>query len=386
MTRDDMRKLVGGYATGTLTESERKLLFEAALDDQELFDELAREQSLKEMLDEPGAKQRLVSKLAQPKPEPAWWRRYFAWPAAALLATATAALTIVWLRPVSQKTSQPVEIAETRAVTPAVAPPAAEPAPARPAPSAPAARAPAPRRPEKPAHALSDASEPATANAPVKQNAEKKEPGRRENDSTENLRGQNAEAEQKDKKVEEQASAGLQTAASAPPPRAATQSEVQVQAQASGPLQTAPVQVQSFQPGTAFGVGGAVPRAGAAAKGKLVARASFGFTYSIDADRGLVIRATSAGYLSVAAAGSQTSLFPSAGDGHVVIGSTTRIPMPAGVKSVVITFAAAAANSPLAKTAPADAISSVRDASAGAVEDPNPTPNSKLILELRIQP
>ncbi len=56
MTRDEIRKLIGGYATGSLTEAERKPLFEAALEDQELFDELAREQALKEMLDEPGAK------------------------------------------------------------------------------------------------------------------------------------------------------------------------------------------------------------------------------------------------------------------------------------------------------------------------------------------
>jgi len=40
---DEIRKLIGGYATGTLTAAEQKLLFDAALDDQELFDELARE-------------------------------------------------------------------------------------------------------------------------------------------------------------------------------------------------------------------------------------------------------------------------------------------------------------------------------------------------------
>ena len=61
MTRDDARKLIGGYATGSLTESERRLLFEAALEDQDLFDELAREQELKELLDEPGARDRLIA-------------------------------------------------------------------------------------------------------------------------------------------------------------------------------------------------------------------------------------------------------------------------------------------------------------------------------------
>jgi len=63
MNRDEIRKLLGGYATGTLTAAEQKLLFEAALDDQELFEELEREQALKEMLEQPGARSRLISAL-----------------------------------------------------------------------------------------------------------------------------------------------------------------------------------------------------------------------------------------------------------------------------------------------------------------------------------
>ncbi len=69
MSQDEIRKLVGGYATGTLTEAERKALFDAALDDQDLFDELAREQSLKELLDSPGARTRLTAVLAPPEPK-----------------------------------------------------------------------------------------------------------------------------------------------------------------------------------------------------------------------------------------------------------------------------------------------------------------------------
>ena len=52
MNRDDMRKLLGGYATGTLTDAERKALFEAAMEDQTLFDAIADEGVLKELLDE----------------------------------------------------------------------------------------------------------------------------------------------------------------------------------------------------------------------------------------------------------------------------------------------------------------------------------------------
>jgi len=36
MTQEEIHKLLGGYATNTLTEAERNALFAAALDDQEL--------------------------------------------------------------------------------------------------------------------------------------------------------------------------------------------------------------------------------------------------------------------------------------------------------------------------------------------------------------
>jgi hypothetical protein len=61
------RGLLGGYATGTLSEAERKLLFEVAMEDQEIFDELGREQALKEMLETPGVRDRLAASL-EPTP------------------------------------------------------------------------------------------------------------------------------------------------------------------------------------------------------------------------------------------------------------------------------------------------------------------------------
>lgn len=63
MRREDIRKLLGGYATGTLTAEERQALFEAALDDQELFDALAKEQPLRELLEDPAARARLLAAL-----------------------------------------------------------------------------------------------------------------------------------------------------------------------------------------------------------------------------------------------------------------------------------------------------------------------------------
>ncbi len=87
MTRDEIRGLIGGYATGSLSEAERKTLFEAALDDQELFDELAREQALKELLDAPGVKTRLIGALT-PRRKNAWWANAWVWAATGAFAVA----------------------------------------------------------------------------------------------------------------------------------------------------------------------------------------------------------------------------------------------------------------------------------------------------------
>jgi hypothetical protein len=57
---DDVRKLLGGYATGTLTEEEKQTLFEAALEDPALFSALADEQALKELLDDPRARAQVL--------------------------------------------------------------------------------------------------------------------------------------------------------------------------------------------------------------------------------------------------------------------------------------------------------------------------------------
>jgi Carboxypeptidase regulatory-like domain len=82
MNREDVQKLLGGYATGTLTPEEQRTLFEAALEDQELFDALAREEALKEVLSDPGARARLLA-VAGARPE-RWHRRWV--PLAALAA------------------------------------------------------------------------------------------------------------------------------------------------------------------------------------------------------------------------------------------------------------------------------------------------------------
>src|ERR1019366_6497011 len=66
MSPEDIKKLLGGYATGTLTAEERQALFAAALEDQELFDALAREQSLRDLLRDPAARAQLLAALDAP--------------------------------------------------------------------------------------------------------------------------------------------------------------------------------------------------------------------------------------------------------------------------------------------------------------------------------
>jgi len=56
-------QILGGYATNTLTEEEKRQLFEAALHDQTLFDALADEEGLKALLANPEAHQRILASL-----------------------------------------------------------------------------------------------------------------------------------------------------------------------------------------------------------------------------------------------------------------------------------------------------------------------------------
>lgn len=119
MSKDEARKLLGGYATGSLSQAEQKALFEAALEDQELFDELSGEQVLKEVLDEPGTRPRLIAAL-EPPPHRTWL-----WAIAAAALAIVAALTVV-----SERKPPPQQIAQVmRAPEPTTAPVAPLPPP-----------------------------------------------------------------------------------------------------------------------------------------------------------------------------------------------------------------------------------------------------------------
>jgi len=93
MNRDTIQKLLGGYATGTLTPEEQQALFAAALDDQELFDALAREQSLRDLLRDPAAKARVL--MALDTAAPRWYKKRWWLPAAAAVAMAGVGLMAV---------------------------------------------------------------------------------------------------------------------------------------------------------------------------------------------------------------------------------------------------------------------------------------------------
>ncbi|HTM49491.1 MAG TPA: CsgG/HfaB family protein [Bryobacteraceae bacterium] len=170
MKDEDIQKLLGGFATDTLTNQERELLFTASLTNQELFNALADDQALKEFLSDPASRMQLLRALQPAAAEPGlmerltgWMRRPAAWGVAG---TVMAALVVaVALR--QQQPAPPVEPAAApvakavRPESPAQSPPAVQ---EQPAPGSPPVReTPAPRRDEAryraaPARALEDSA------------------------------------------------------------------------------------------------------------------------------------------------------------------------------------------------------------------------------------
>jgi hypothetical protein len=56
---EDANNLIGGHATSTLDDAERRLLYSAALEDQRLFDQLMDEEPLRELWEDPRERARL---------------------------------------------------------------------------------------------------------------------------------------------------------------------------------------------------------------------------------------------------------------------------------------------------------------------------------------
>ncbi len=114
MNRQDVHKLLGGYATGTLTEEERKALFAAALEDQELFEALADEEALREVLADLGTRRRLIADLTGD--QPSFWAAARVWlhGGRALALAGAAAVVAITFTSVRLWREAPMEVAQVK--------------------------------------------------------------------------------------------------------------------------------------------------------------------------------------------------------------------------------------------------------------------------------
>jgi hypothetical protein len=92
MTDDRLHALLSAYAAGTLTAEERQALFAAAVERQDLFDSLMETEPLRELLEDPAIKAKLVAKLTPTLPKP---RRIWSWGPRQLAAAGGIALLLV---------------------------------------------------------------------------------------------------------------------------------------------------------------------------------------------------------------------------------------------------------------------------------------------------
>ncbi len=368
MTREELQGLIGGYSTGSLSEAERKALFEAALEDQELFDELAREQALKAALEEPGARERLMAAL-EPKADPVkplakpWWKASWVW------ATAAAACVVVIAGIVLQRSTVRVEEVARLETPDAPAPPAA-------------AEAAAPIAPPKPSP-LPKSAPPPKAAAP-KVTGEAATPNAQVAEATPAL--QQAPTPEVEKKAAEPTPQTPNTQPVsparigtgnlvAPGAQAFAEGNAGVAAGAIAPLAQAP-------PGVGGG-GGAAARGGRAAVRRLAqapalaAKAPrFAFDYAVTPQSVLRVLPYANAFLTVSvttATGQQTL----ASSRQVQAGMQTEIQLPDDATSVMVVFSAQAGGGFGGSTGAPDPVS-------GTKSDPNPTANSVLTAFIRL--
>src|SRR5713101_1489408 len=139
MSEHDLEKLLGGFAADTLTPEEKQTLYTAALKDQQLFNALADEQALKELLSDPDVRRRLVASLEQKSASGAddslSWLDWFRRPAGLAFAggLAAAALAVVLGVRIYQdslrQAAQSVATEDAKSASlPAPIPPASQPA------------------------------------------------------------------------------------------------------------------------------------------------------------------------------------------------------------------------------------------------------------------
>jgi hypothetical protein len=119
MKREDIEKLLGGYAAGTLTAEERQALFGVALEDHQLFEALMGEEPLRALLEDPAARNQLLTRLGTAR-EPWYYRPLGLTPILAAAAAAVLVVAIVHWWP--ERKPSPVEIAQVALVRPSQKP------------------------------------------------------------------------------------------------------------------------------------------------------------------------------------------------------------------------------------------------------------------------
>jgi hypothetical protein len=161
---DEIRKLLGGYASGTLTEEERAQLYQAALDDPAVFEVMADEQPLRDLLEDSSHRAELLAAVQhRPFSMAASLRDWFERPKSkVLVALGVVALVAIGVKQMTElhEGSQPRQVAQV--LRPPEPAPRVEPQqPAVPE-TAPVTPAPAPKR---------KAAAPAAASAPFRDEA-----------------------------------------------------------------------------------------------------------------------------------------------------------------------------------------------------------------------
>lgn len=312
MPSDDILDLLGRYATGPLTEEERSRLFDAALNDQNLFEELAREQELKMLLQEPGARDRMIRALDAPSRRTAW----------ILTGAVAAALSVVLIAFLVRPKQQQVAVARVPQAaaftTPEPAPPPREVTTNQPQLKAKVQQPVPPSRDAAPAVASETAPVPAVA---------KTEEAAKAREVAKPAEVAKAEVAKKDIQTEAAPAPTPAAPAAPPPPPAAQARSARIL-----PTYRAPLAQQNAVGGpkqNAEQTGGA---AVALAQDQKVQ--AFGFHYSLATKGHLVIVPASDGYL-----------FVKVNDGNVLFerkqiasAITTDIALPGGIDSIVITF------------------------------------------------
>lgn len=120
MRHREAEKLLGGHAAGILTEGEKTTLYAAALEHQELFDALADEEALRELLADSATRKHLLALLDEPQIRraiPFWRRPATLGLAASLLLMVTTSL-VLWQREHPVPPSPEASVAKTKTDAP----------------------------------------------------------------------------------------------------------------------------------------------------------------------------------------------------------------------------------------------------------------------------